>query len=371
MDFRIAILSLLLLTISVSTPSCVEIVEAEYNYQDNILFIDAYALTEIGSSTVSIKKSFWDGRSYSVRPVLNANVRIENVDTQTSIDFLDDDAGVYVCPADFAVEEGEVWKLHIELEDGKKLESKAETVIAAIPIDDIRSEYSAEVTYDVSKESFVPGHKLMIDWKDPAGEENYYLWKYKTYQPLFVCKTCTRGILRDGACQTSTANFFPAYYDYLCDPVCWQIDYELETIVFEDRLSDGADILDFMVTTLPFTRRPDILIEIQQLSLNKSAYDYFKVINDQVSANGGLNAPPAAPLIGNLFNPDDPTDFILGQFTTAGVSSKSLFIERSTILEDPISPDPVIRLEPCLTCPKSYPCQESRIRTSIEPEGWQ
>lgn len=371
MDFRIGILTMLLLTITVSIPSCVDIVEAEYNYQDNILFVDAYALTETGTSTVSINRSFWDGRSYSVRPVTNAKVRLENVDLETSVEFIESDSGEYLSPTDFRAVEGETWKLYIELEDGKKIESKAETVIAAIPIDDIRSEYSTEVIFDNSQDEFVPGHKVMIDWQDPAGQENYYLWKYKTYQPLYVCKTCIRGVLRNGACQANTTPFFPAYYDYLCEPVCWKLEYEEETIVFEDRLSDGATIQDFNLTILPFYRRPDILIEVQQLSLSKSTYDYFKVINDQVSVSGGLNAPPAAPLIGNLFNPDDPTDFILGQFTTAGVSSKSLFIDRSTIQEFPITPDPVIRLEPCLTCPKSYPCEESRNRTSIEPEGWQ
>lgn len=110
---------------------------------------------------------------------------------------------------------------------------------------------------------------------------------------------------------------------------------------------------------------------MQQLSLNKSTYDYFKIINDQVNANGGLNAPPPAPLLGNLFNPNDPNEIVLGQFTTAGVSTKSIFIDRSTIIENPIRPDDAIILETCIPCPTSFPCEESLTRTSKKPEGWE
>lgn len=371
MELRTIVLIFFLMVIAASFPSCVDQVDAEYSYQDNLIFIDAYALTELGTSSVTISRSNWDERFYSVKYVPNASVEIENVNTGEVIDFFENSSGVYICPPDFAVEEGEVWKLFIELEDGRMFESKSETVQAVIPIDEIKYEYSAEIKYDDFREKFVPGHRVSIDWQDIEGEENFYLWKYKIYEPLFVCKTCTKGIYRDDACQPSTFSFGPAYTNYLCDPECWQIKYEEEPIIFEDRLSDGAIIKDREIVILPFNRRPDILIEVQQLSLNESTYNYFKIINDQVSANAGLNAPPPAPLLGNLFNPNDPSEFVLGQFTTAGVSSKSLFIDRSTISEDPFRPDDPIILENCPSCPQSYPCEESLTRTGIEPEGWQ
>ena len=371
MKLKISISLFLLFFLSATFSSCVDQVDAEYDYQDNLIFIDAYALTEPGTSTVTISNSNWDGRFYSVKNVPNAKVTLENVDTGTSIDFTANDSDVYICPPNFAVAAGDIWKLFIELEDGRKIESKPETVIAAIPIDEIKSEYSPEVEYDISRDRFVPGHRISVDWQDPAGEKNYYLWKYKTFEPLFVCKTCDESIYRNGACQPITVTFGPKYYDYLCDPVCWQIKFGEDLVIFEDRLSDGAAIKDREITILPFFRRPDILIEVQQLSLNESTYEYFKIINDQVSASGGLNAPPPAPLLGNLFNPNDASEFVLGQFTTAGVSTKSIFIDRSNISENPFRPDKTIILEGCASCPTSFPCEESLTRTAIEPEGWE
>jgi len=68
--------------IAVSIPGCIDLVDAEYDYQDNIIFIDAYALTEAGTSTVTISQSNWDGVNYSVRFVPNAKVQFENIDTE-------------------------------------------------------------------------------------------------------------------------------------------------------------------------------------------------------------------------------------------------------------------------------------------------
>ena len=340
--------------ILISIPSCVDQVDAEYAYQDNIIFIDAYALTQEGTSSVSISRSNWDERNYSIKPVAGASVKLENINAGLTVDFTADSTGVYLGPADFVVAPEEFWVLHIELADGRKFESQPETVKSPIAIDDIKAEYSPEVVFNESRNSFVPGHLISIDWQDPEGDKNFYLWKYRTFEPLFVCKTCFDGRLRNGECEDLPNRFGPEYYNYLCDPTCWQIKYEEEPIIFEDRLLDGASIENKEIVILPFFRRPNILIEVQQ-----------------VSASGGLNAPPAAPLLGNIFNPDDPSEIVLGNFTAAGVSSKSIFIDRSTLLEIPIRPDDNLILEPCASCPTSYPCMETFNRTSIEPTGWQ
>ena len=371
MNLRKILLFVIVLLLSATCyQSCVEAVDAEYDLQADIVFIDGYALTEVGLSSVTITKSVFEFDTYSLRRVLNATVQIENVNSGEVIDFTEDNSGIYTCPPDFAVVDGQVWKLLIEFEDGKKVESKLQTVTPVVPIDAINVEYAPDIKFDPDFGEFIPGHRVSIDWQDPAGEKNYYLWKYKTFEPLIVCKTCERGILRNGTCGPTGFNFGPPYYNYLCTPECWQIKYGNELPIYDDRLGDGVAIENREITIIPFYRRPDILIEIQQYSLDESAYEYFKVINTQISESGGLNAPPPAALLGNLFNPNDPNDLVLGQFTTAGVSTKSIFIERSLISEAPIRPDDPIIVETCATCPTQFPCEESATRTSVKPDGW-
>ena len=350
--------------------SCVDPVAPEYDFTDNVLFVDAYVLTEPGLSSVSIKRSFYDQRDYRIETVFNAAVKVENIITGEVVDFQEDSTGIYLSPDDFAAEVGDSWKLYIQLEDGRQIESKPETVTPAVPIEKVNVEYSSEVKFDIGFDEFIPGHSIKLDWKDPPGEPNYYLWKYQTYEPQIVCKTCERGILRNGRCRDLTSGFIPPYYNYLCDPACWRIRYGDELPIFEDRLSDGAQITGREIAVVPYYRRQDILVQIQQLSLSETSYQYFEVINDLISESGGLNAPPPAALLGNLFNPDDPSAFILGQFTASAVTIENVFIDRSNITDIPLTPDPNLRLEDCTSCPVFYPCEEGRFRTSVKPDGW-
>ena len=363
-------LSASLITVLMFFMGCVDPVSPEFDFQDDVLFVDAYVLTQPGASTVSIKNSYYDKRDYRIETLENAIVIVENTITGDQVEFLEDSTGIYVCPIDFSASVGESWKLYIELEDGRKIESKPETVNPAVPIEQVTTEFSSEVKYDIASDEFIPGHSVRLDWKDPPGERNFYLWKFRTFEPQIVCKTCERGIYRNGKCEEITSGFVPPYYDYLCDPACWRIRYGEELPIFEDRLSDGAQITGREIAVVPYYRRQDVLIQIQQLSLSETSFEYFKVINNLISESGGLNAPPPAALLGNLFNPDDPSEFVLGQLTASAVSVENVFIDRSDITDLPITPDPIIRTETCATCPVLFPCEEGRFRTTVKPDGW-
>lgn len=351
--------------------SCVEEVRAEFDLQADVLFIDAYVLTEPGTSSVTISKSAFENETtYKIVNVSNAKVQIENKATGEVITFVEDLSGIYGCPSTFAASVGEEWKMFIELEDGKKIESKSQIITSPVSIDNVHIEYSPEIEFNLEFGRLVPGHRMSIDWQDPAGEENFYLWKYRSFEPLFVCKTCKKGVLRNGECEPTGLNYGPPYYSYVCLPDCWQIRPGKDLPIFHDRLENGEKIMDREIAIVPYYRNPNILIEIQQFSIDKSAYDYFKVLNSQISESGGLNAPPPAALLGNLFNPDDPSDLILGNFTAAGASTKRVFIDRSQIVESALTHEDPIIPETCPTCPTSYPCEESFSRTPIKPEGW-
>ncbi len=364
------ILLIALGVLQVFVGGCVDPVTPEYDFQDDLLFIDAFALSEPGFSSVSIKKSFYDQRDYRSENVSNAVVQLKNPGTGAMVEFVEESPGVYAGPPDFTVGAGEVWKLYITLQDGRRVESKPDTVAPSVAIDSVGVAFSPEVKFDIGFDRYIPGHSVRLTWQDPPGQPNYYLWKYRTYEPQLVCKTCIRGIYRDGRCQALTSGFIPPYYDYLCDPACWLIRYGEELPTFDDRLSDGAQIVGREIAVLPYYRRQDVLIQIQQLSLSESSYAYYQVINNLISESSGLNAPPPAALLGNLFNPDDPDEFILGQFSAAAISTRNVYIDRSDLPGVPLTPDPIIRTETCIGCPVSYPCEESRFRTSTKPAGW-
>jgi hypothetical protein len=311
------------------------------------------------------------GEEYKIETVANASVVVREVNLGTEVTFEQDSIGVFVCPPEFKAESGSTWQLFITLDDGRRYESLPEKTTDLITFEMLTAEFDEEVRYEVNFNRYVPGHRIKINLQDPADSENYYLWKYRTFEPLVVCKTCPEGIWRNNTCVPEVRPpWQPKYTNYICETPCWQIRYADELPIFSDQFSNGNYITNREVATIPYYRDRDLLLELQQISLNASAYDYFKTINDLINSSSGLNAPPPAALFGNMSNPDDPEDVILGQFVVASVFSQRLFIDRSNLPVGPIQEDKNLQVEDCYNCPQTFPCIPSYTRVNEKPEGW-
>lgn len=76
------------------------------------------------------------------------------------------------------------------------------------------------------------------------------------------------------------------------------------------------------------------LVTIQKLSLSKEAFQFFELVNQQLSVTGDIFDPPPTSIIGNLVNLDEPDRAVIGYFFASDVSQKSAFIPRE-MLENP------------------------------------
>jgi hypothetical protein len=122
------------------------------------------------------------------------------------------------------------------------------------------------------------------------------------------------------------------------------------------------------------------LIDVQQYNISEEAYKYYKILKDLLENNSGLNAPLPSLFIGNLYNPNDRDENVLGRFTVASGSSKSIFIPRRKLDGGFIEynersqwegyGDPV----PMPLGMNDYPiyvsCDEGLYRTNFKPENW-
>lgn len=350
--------------------ACIDPVPPEFDYVSDIIFIDAYAVTEAGSSFVKIERSNIVSNSSRTDLVPNATVTVESMDDGTVVNYTENEEGIYVPPADFRVFTGETWRLIIELEDGRRYESQPEEVTEAVELNDMFVEYDSEVTFLESEQAFVPGHKVSIQFNDPAQRPNYYLWRYTTFENLSICRTCIRGRFRNDKCDDSV---FFRDFDYLCEVPCWFIRNGNAFQLYDDQLSDGQSNIELEVATLPYWTNTNIVIELEQLNLSEAGYEFYSIIDDVLNESSGLNAPPPASLIGNLFNPDNPTEAVLGQFNAVALKTYGLFIERENLADRPIEATQFPRLEES-NDPSSIflaPCEETNTRTAIRPRGWQ
>lgn len=365
---------------------CIVPEQPKFEYKEGTIYIDAFASTNIGSSYVSISESVVELNVYRNEFISGANVFFQNVETQQIVRLSEED-GIYLPPNDFVVSVGESWNLSVELSNGKKYLSQSSEVLKPVGFSNLKATYNPELSFSANLNGFVPGHFISVDIDDPAGQENYYFWRFRSFEKLLVCETCDNQIFRNGRCIDVEGDPNNGAYlgeaDYYCDGDCWRIRYNENIELFSDEFVEGGIINNLPVGDVLLYTNENILVEVQQLSLTETEYDYYKVLKDIVDNNSGLNAPPPAALVGNIFNSEDDQEYVLGRFTATASTTMSVFIERESISEPAIEPFNVFKSECEIFCgievcnsPEGCayesiaPCQETRFRTGIKPEGW-
>lgn len=360
--------------------SCVDPVTPEYNYKEGLIYIDAFVSTNPGSSFVRLSKSSLNSNDELVNDFISdANVFFVNTRSNISIELVGADDEVYLPPEDFYAAVGDTWKLDVQLKDGSKYQSLEETIIEPVDISDIKVIYNPQLSYIPSLNKYNAGHTISVSFNDPPNKDNYYYWGYRSFQKLEICEICFENeIFRNGECTIGDRRRIPnLYFTYLCENDCWKVSNNSNFKIFSDEFVDGNTIADIPVADIPLDTKKNVLIEIEQYSFTNSAHEYYKVLKDIVNNNGGFNAPPSAALIGNLFNPNDAEEFVLGRFTAAANTTSRIFIERNLIEEPAINTDVLIESSerpPFITSPEMIvtrvPCVESRFRTGVRPQGW-
>ena len=357
--------------------ACADPVEPEFQFKEGLVYIEALASSKPGTSYVTITRSEFEFGIYKNIFLQKASVSFINTETQ-SIVTLSEKGAYYLPPDNFKADIGDTWELEVKLPDGTRYRSEPETIESPVAIKDLKVAYEPELNFNVALDTYIPGHRILVGFDDPVETENYYYWRYRTYEKLVQCRVCYSGYFRDGECRLLPPANPPLgkpYYTYFCESDCWQIRYVGNINIFSDKFSNGTGVSKLPIADIPLYTKRDILVELQQFSISASAYHYLQTLKDIIDDNSGLNAPLPAALVGNLYNPDNKDEFVLGRFTAAATTTKSIFITRTFVEDTPLEPvlksqaegfgDPVP--SPNVL---SVPCEESRYRTGVRPEGW-
>lgn len=350
---------------------CVDPVEPEFDFQEGLIYVEGFVSTSVGSSFVSVYESVIEFGMYRNVFLEGASVSFRNTETDVLVHLIEQE-GVYVAPVEFVATVGESWELYITLTDGRQLQSLSEKISEPVAISNINTAYDTELFFSEGDKEFIPGHSVSVSFDDPIDEANYYYWRFRSYEPITDCAICYGGLLRNGICEPTIGG--PQYFTYGCEIGCFRIRYDKSVQIFADDFVNGTSITNLHVANVPLDTKKDILVEIQQFSLSPSAHKYFKALKDILDNNGGFNAPPPAALIGNMFNSNDSEDYVLGRFTAAASSVETIFIDRSEIVERQLEEIILGNSEPYGEVPDpqtvTAPCNETRFRTGITPQGW-
>lgn len=358
--------------------ACADPVDPEFEYILGLPYIDAVVGTAPGTSYVKISKS---AREFDVNlntPVKGATVFFINTGNGNTV-ALTEEEDSYLPTYDFAASEGQTWELWVLMPDGKEYRSEPEKIPPAVVVSGYQVSYNPELRYDEGMDSNIPGHRISVDFQDPPGVANFYYWRYRSFERLVNCRECYgKTVLREDECigfnHQSEIILLKDYYTYACEQRCWEIRYSDKISIFSDEFTEGRPVKALPVADVVLYTKRNILVELQQFSISPGAYRYLKTLTDLIDNNSGFNAPLPAALVGNLYNPTDPDEVVLGRLTAAATTVSPIFIERSDLLEESLEtvltsqPEGEEAPAPLVT---TAPCIEGQYRTSIQPIGWQ
>ena len=372
--------SIVCFLIFISFFACVEPYELDFTSQKEILFVEADLNDFDEEQFISLKINSVNISGINYTSIENAIVEvIENKGTIIKCIYRTD--GKYYLPSSFKAKLNTPYQLKFILNGGNTYESKVEIATEVPEIKQVTSFFKPKGILFMNKK--IDGHEIYLDTFDNPGVDNYYFWAWRHFESQGYCRSCDGGLYYttpspEGRC-VDDANLKRrgVIYDYTCRSICWDVSYNDNLNIMSDAFSNGKIIEKRLVAKIPFYQFKGSLIEVQQNSISKAAYNYFKLVIDQTQNSGSLADTPPAGLIGNVTNLKDPTQAIGGYFMVSSKKIKRFWIKRD-------EKDPTIKVfgtlngrianpEPSgndITRPPQAPCLENKIRTAKRPLGW-
>lgn len=250
---------------------------------------------------------------------------------------------------------GETYKLYVTA-DGETYESTAETMRPCPEIDSLYPLYTREPNRD-AKDLLYDGFDVYAEFKDYAGQADFYQWDWVHYERRISCDK-----VREGDKEVQVP----------CTPYdCWGIKYNTRVIAQSDNLRDGTPIAQRLLR-IPFAYPPNkYYLRVEQRAVTQRVYEYLKALEIQTQNVGSLFDIPAQTLFSpNVVNINNPKEQILGVFNVFSARKKVIFIDMQQEIpgakvkfigdRTPFHSNPLLQAA----------CVEGQFRTKIRPEGW-
>lgn len=144
--------------------------------------------------------------------------------------------------------------------------------------------------------------------------------------------------------------------------MCWVNQYDEVPILRNEQFASDDRYANIEVAFVPaneFTFYNKYHVQVQQLSVTEFTYNFWSLVRAQKLGVSDIFQPPVSSIQGNIHS-INPEDKPLGIFWTAGISSQSIYIEKSD-LPYLILPIDTIKA----------PCQYLNYSTNQRPEFWQ
>lgn len=226
---------------------------------------------------------------------------------------------------------GREYYVRIETRDGKIYESTPEKMNPVGKVDSIYYEFE---TFQPIADPTQYGFRVYVDAKGVTNGDNLFRWKFsRTFEidgyPLLhtvavegnPCSPAPRFCGSNGENGSCTC----------CK--CWVSVFETQPRISDNQFVSNGVFKKVEVGYVPLEYFPFLIkhrLEVQQMSLSRMAFEYWKTVQSQKEGISSLFQPPTGKTRSNLFEKNGNTE-VQGIFYAAAVTKKQIYIRNADV----------------------------------------
>ncbi len=308
---------------------CVDKVNLSIPVEQLPIIIEGFVTDQPGPDTIKISKAFpVDGSYYSRVGVDGANLTISD-DAGNSDGLIGLGKGLYVTNT-LVGTIGRTYILRGTLPDGTSIESTAERMAPAGNLDSIFYEYA--VVENTSTGVSEPGFNVYVNSTLGPSSSRRMRWKFNGTYKLVTDPSLFR--FPDPFCVQPPCAVItlPCAEGCQCC-VCFASERETVPIVSDTRTAGPTSINRTFIRFIPinnYTFNDRYRVEVTQMEVSQSVYDFYFDLKRQISNAGSLFQPPFFELNGNV-KALSGGGKVIGVFSAAALTKRYIYINKSAV----------------------------------------
>lgn len=319
--------------------------------------VEGFITDQPGPYKVEITKSFDMESKESIKTPISAK-QVAIIDDQGHSEQLAEiTQGVYLSNVNgIRGVVGRAYKIRVQLLDGRVYESVMDTLKAYGSLDNVYHEFIEEMNTDGSMKY---GFDVHFDANAGSQSEYYFLWKFKgTFQvdtnPELHDVACGEARCADPRPCSSYALDDQGRLEYVkpCECcTCWIDFFNDMPVVSDNQLVNEGKFTKITAAYVPVTQWTfmyKVHAEVQQFTLSRQAFNFWKAVVAQRKASGSLFQPVTGKVTGNIIQISGEPGIMEGLFYASSVVTKAVYITRQDVpYEGMIPPQDLPYKESC------------------------
>jgi len=330
----------IIFTLGMLAGNCVEPFKLPVIETGAILVVDGLFTTETGPHKVELTWAASPNDPELRSPVIGASLFVED-DLGERTNLVEAQPGIYQTASSWHTMLGRSYRLQIQLQNGSVYESTEQKVFPAGQIDSLFATFTPNAIADIANpDQLLNAFSVFLNSSGSTGQPNLFRWRWKGSYEIFTRPELNQSLI-PGCCLVPDP--LPCSgYDQGLNQVsactcctCWVTEFSRQARVSPNQFANenlfgGINLTKISADGLRFYNKYHL--EIEQLSLDKSSYEFWKLVQAQQAGAFDVFQPNVIRIQGNLKNEATPNDVVLGVVSFASVTRKSIFINRSEII---------------------------------------